>query len=82
MPPNKKDSWSLHSVERCWIQPTVLDFDDWLSDKAEAHEFTGVSQTNSRPEETSKIGFHKPATNFFAAASKVEKIISYSVLPV
>ena len=38
IPPNMKESWSLHSVKRCWTQPTVLDFNDWLLDKAKAHE--------------------------------------------
>ena len=39
IPPNMKKSWSLPSVKRCWTQPTVLDFNDWLRDKAEAHEY-------------------------------------------
>ena len=73
LPPNMKESWSLHSVKKCWRQPTVLDFIDWLRDKAEAHELMRVSQNKSRPEETPKTGFHKPPTKVFAAASKVEK---------
>ena len=32
LPPNKKVLWSLHSVQRHWRQPTVLDFNDWLLD--------------------------------------------------
>ena len=73
LPPNMKESWSLHCVKKCWRQPTVLDFKDWLRDKAEAHELMRVSQNKSRPEETPKTGFHKPPTKFFAAALKVEK---------
>ena len=38
LPPSMKESWSLHSIKSCWRQPTVLDFNDWLPDKAEAHE--------------------------------------------
>ena len=68
-----KESWSFHSVNKCWRQPTVLDFNDWLCDKAEAHELMRVSQNKSRPEETPKTGFHKPPIQLFAAASKVEK---------
>ena len=30
LPPNMKETWSLHSVKKCWRQPTVLDFNDWL----------------------------------------------------
>ena len=72
LPPNMKESWSLISVEKCWRQPTVLDFNDWLRDKAEAHELMRVSQNKSRPEETPKTGFHKPPTKVFAAASKLK----------
>ena len=72
LPPNMKESWSLHSVKKCWRQPTVLDFNDWLRDKAEAHELIPVSQNKSRPEETPKTGFHKPPTKVFAAASKLK----------
>ena len=54
LPPNMKESRSLHSVKKCWRQPIVLDFNDWLRDKAEAHELMRVSQNKSRPEETSK----------------------------
>ena len=75
LPPNMKESWSLHSVKKGWRQPTVLDFNDWLRDKAEANELMRVSQNKSRPEETPKTGFHKPPTKVFAAASKVEKPI-------
>ena len=73
LPPNMKDSWSLHSVKKCWRQSNVLDFNDWLRDKAEAHEFMRVSESKSRPEETLKTSFHKPPIKVFAAASKVEK---------
>ena len=73
LPPNMKESWFFHSVKKWWRQPAVLDFNDWLRDKAEAHELMRVSQNKSQPEETPKTGFHKPPTKIFAAASKVEK---------
>ena len=28
LPPNMKKSWSLHSVKKCWRQPTILVFND------------------------------------------------------
>ena len=64
LPPNMRESWSLHSLKKFWRQPTVLDFFDWLRDKAEAHELMRVSQNKSRPEETPKTGFHKPPKKF------------------
>ena len=69
LPPNMKESWSLHSVKKCWRQPTVLVFDDWLRNKAEAHELMRVSQNKSRPEETPETGFHKPPTKAFCFKS-------------
>ena len=38
LPPNMKEAWSLHTVKKDWTRPTLLDFNDWLKDKAEAHE--------------------------------------------
>ena len=71
LPPNMKESCSLHSVQKCGRHPTVLYFIDWLRDKAEARELIRVSQNKSRPEETPKTGFHKPPTKVFAAASEI-----------
>ena len=75
LPSNMKESWSLHSIKKCWRQPTILDFNDWLCEKAEAHELLRVSQNKSLPGETPKTGFHKPPTKVFAAASKFDKPI-------
>ena len=38
LPPNIKESWSLHAVRQFSSQPTLLNFKEWLSVKAEAHE--------------------------------------------
>ena len=38
LPPNMKEAWSMHTVKRSLDQPTLIDFNDWLKDKAEAHE--------------------------------------------
>ena len=75
LPSNMKESWSLHSMKKCWRQPTILDFNDWLCKKPEAHELLRESQNKSLPEKTSKTGFHKPPKKVFAAASKVDKPI-------
>ena len=67
-----KESWSLHSAKKCWRQPTVSVFNDWLREKAEAQELMRVSQNKSRPEETPKTGFHKPPTKVFALLRKLK----------
>ena len=38
LPPNLKESWSLFTVKKHWVKPTLLDFNDWLREKAEAHD--------------------------------------------
>ena len=38
LPPNLKEPWSMHTVKKEWLRPTMLDFNDWLKEKAEAHE--------------------------------------------
>ena len=38
LPPNMKEAWSRHTVKRSLDRPTLIDFNDWLKDKAEAYE--------------------------------------------
>ena len=38
LPPKMKEAWSMHTVKRNLDRPTLIDFNDWLKDKAEAHE--------------------------------------------
>ena len=46
LPPNLKESWSLFTVKEHWVKPTLLDFNDWLKEKAEAHDL--MKQTSSK----------------------------------
>ena len=38
LPPNLKEAWSMQTVRRQWHRPTLLDFNEWLKEKAEGHE--------------------------------------------
>ena len=38
LPPNLKEAWSIHTVRQHWQRLTLLDFNDWLENKAEGHE--------------------------------------------
>ena len=38
LPPNLKEAWSMHTVRHNWQRPTLLDFNNWLIEKAEGHE--------------------------------------------
>ena len=59
LPPNLKEAWSMHTVRHNWRRSTILDFNNWLNEKAEGHERLRV--LNSKPK-TSKV---------FAANTKV-----------
>ena len=52
LPPNMKESWSLFTVKKHWVKPTVLDFNDWLKEKAEAHNLRKNTATKARTEDT------------------------------
>ena len=51
LPPNMKEAWSLHVVKRNLARPTLLDFNDWLKEKAEAHERMKASSNKPKTEE-------------------------------
>ena len=35
LPPNLKEAWSMHTVRHNWQRSTLLDFNNWLKEKAE-----------------------------------------------
>ena len=68
---NKKDSWSLFTVKKHWVKPTILDFNDWLKEKAEAHDLMKQSATKARPEDNSTSATKtKTASKVFASNSQ------------
>ena len=71
LPPNMKEGWSLHVVKRNLARPTLLDFNDWLKEKAEAHERMKASSNKPKMEESSPSATNttKTSTNVFASAS-------------
>ena len=38
LPPNLKEAWPMQTVSRQWHRPSLLDFNEWLKEKAEGHE--------------------------------------------
>ena len=70
LPPNMKEAWSMHTVKKDWSRPTLLDFNDLLKDKAEAHERMKVSTTKPKSEDsTQSVTRTKTGAKVFAAAS-------------
>ena len=71
LPPNMKESWSLFTVKKHWVKPTLLDFNDWLKEKAEAHDLMKQSATKARPEDNStSVTKTKTASKVFASNSQ------------
>ena len=74
LPPNMKEAWSMHTVKSSLDRPTLIDFNDWLKDKAEAHERMktasgkvkgdeNVPNTATKTKTTSKIFAATTSTN-------------------
>ena len=51
LPPNLKESWSLFTVKKHWVKPTLLDFNNWLKEKAEAHDLMKQTSSKARTED-------------------------------
>ena len=70
LPSNMKEAWSLHTVKKDWSRPTLLDFNDWLKDKAEAQESMKVSSAKPKVDESAPtVTRTKTGAKVFAAAS-------------
>ena len=70
LPPNMKEAWSMHTVKKDWSRPTLLDFNDWLKDKAEAHERMKVSTTKPKNDESAQsVTRTKTGAKVFASAT-------------
>ena len=66
--PCAKESWSLFTVKKHWVKPTLLDFNDWLKEKAEAHDLIKQTSSNARTEDNTKsVVKTKVASRTFAA---------------
>ena len=43
LPPNLKEAWAMQIAKNKWSRITLLEFNDWLKEKAEAHEVMKVT---------------------------------------
>ena len=55
LPPNLKESWSLFTVKKHWIKPTLLDFNDCLKEKVEAHYLMRQTSSKARTEDNTNL---------------------------
>ena len=44
---NMKEFWSLLTVKKHWVKPTLIDLNDWMKEKAEARDL--IKQTSAKP---------------------------------
>ena len=71
LPPNMKESWSLFTVKKHWVKPTLLDFNDWFKEKAEAHDLMKQSATKAKPEANiTSLTTTKTASKVFGSNSQ------------
>ena len=68
LPPNLKEAWSMQTVRRQWHRPTLLDFNEWLKEKAEGNERLKTINSKVKSEEQVKP---KVDTKVFASNAKV-----------
>ena len=85
LPPNLKESWSLFTVKKHWVKPTLLDFNNWLKEKAEAHDLMKHTSSKARTEDnTNSVVKTKVASRTFAANTQskgTQKPASTSATP-
>ena len=51
LPPNLKEAWSMNTVKRSLDRTILIHFNDWLKEKAEAHERMKAASSKPRSEE-------------------------------
>ena len=54
LPPNIKEAWSMHTVRHNWQRPTLLDFNNWLKEKAKGNERLRLLNSRAKNEEPVK----------------------------
>ena len=70
LPSNLKEAWSMQTVRRQWHRPALLDFHEWLKEKAEGHERLTTINTKDKSEEPVK---QKVGTKVFANNAQVSE---------
>ena len=64
-----KEAWSLQTVRQTLDRPTLIHFNDWLKDKAEAHELMKSLPIKAKPEESNNVTVTKTKTTSKAFAA-------------
>ena len=80
LPPNMKEAWSMNTVKRTLDRTTMIDFNEWLKDKAEAHERMKSSSSKPKAEtlENGNVIKTKTASKMFAATASSTQQTGFS----
>ena len=66
-----KKSWLLFTVKKHWVKPTLLDFNDWLKQKAEAQDLMKQSANKAKTKDNStSVAKTETASKVFASVSQ------------
>ena len=78
LPPKLKESWSSHTVKKEWFRSTMLVFNNWLKEEAEAHERRKTISLKSRTEDNCCISATetKGSSKVFAGNANAKQQIS------
>ena len=49
----------MHTMKKEWLRPTMLEFNDWLKENAEAHERMKAIAVNGKIEDNGNISVKK-----------------------
>ena len=81
--PVLKEAWAMHTVKNEWSRPILLEFNDWLKEKAKTHEMMGVTSLKPQSYDNSTtITKTRTALKVFASTSKAdESNVGRSALP-
>ena len=60
----------MHTVKKHWLRPTLLDFNEWLKEKAEAHERMKVLGIKGKVDDSSSVQRSKTSTKTFSSNSE------------
>ena len=73
----------MHTVKNKWSRPTFLEINDWLKEKAEAHDRMKVTSAELNADEIPHAATkRKTASKVFASTSKADApTVGHSVLP-
>ena len=69
--PNLKEAWSMNTVKRNLDRPTLIQSNDWLKEKAEAHERMKVTSSKTKTYDVTAptVTKAKTGTKVFAATT-------------